>query len=77
MGLAGNFCQLVTVLGVLAGADSTALRNTLPSIRMTQRSCAKSSAHRRRAVLGFYLLAAVFLLAAAPISRGAVWTHAL
>lgn len=78
VGLAGNFRQLVTVLGVLAGAgifngvtkyvaqhhdDAEKLRTVVGT----------SSAM----VLGFStLLAVVFLLAAAPISQG-LFGHAL
>lgn len=71
VGLAGNFRQLITVLGVLAGAGI--FNGVTKYVAQTQQQPAELRGVLGTAsamVLGFsLLLAAVFLLFAAPISR--------
>ncbi|STQ08404.1 polysaccharide biosynthesis protein [Enterobacter cloacae] len=77
VGLAGNFRQLVTVLGVLAGAGI--FNGVTKYVAQHQDDAAqlrKVVGTSSAMVLGFStLLAAVFLLAAAPLARGCLDTR--
>lgn len=72
VGQAGNFRQMVTVLGVWRGpAFSTASRNMLRSTMTIRNRLRKVVGTSSAMVLGFStLMAVIFLLAAAPISQG-------
>ncbi|SQI28173.1 lipopolysaccharide biosynthesis protein [Salmonella enterica subsp. arizonae] len=79
VGLAGNFRQMITVLGVLAGAGIFNGVTKLVAQHHNDPAQLRTVVGTSSAmVLGFStLLALIFLLAAAPISPGTVWSHAL
>ncbi len=72
VGLAGNFRQLITVLGVLAGAGIfNGVTKYVAQYRQQPAQLRAVTGTASAMVLGFStLLALLFLLAAAPISRG-------